>query len=212
MQKINKLFVTNGYVVCEKPSGVTSEDGKQLGLPSLLSIDKPLLTVHRLDKEVGGVMVYAKTANAAAKLSSQVANKSFFKEYYAILEGLVPESGLLEDLLFKDSSKNKSYVVNRERKGVKKAVLTFERISYTTYEGNTLSLVKIHLETGRTHQIRVQFSFRKHPVFGDRKYGAKTGGGFGLFLRKIGFICPETDEYNEFELPLPDILPWNLFR
>lgn len=211
MEKPAVLFDGGSYVVCEKPSGVMSEDGKAPGMPTLLSPDKPLLTVHRLDKEVGGVTVYAKLGKAAAKLSEQMQNGSFCKEYYAVVEGITEENGRWEDLLFKDSSKNKSFVVKRERKGVKKAILNFERIATAKFEDKDLSLVKIKLETGRTHQIRVQFSHRKHPVFADKKYGSGLQGGFGLFLKKIGFNCPETNQYREFSLPFPKGEPWNLF-
>lgn len=211
MEKPAVLFDGGSYVVCEKPSGVMSEDGKAPGMPTLLSPDKPLLTVHRLDKEVGGVTVYAKLGKAAAKLSEQMQNGSFCKEYYAVVEGITEENGRWEDLLFKDSSKNKSFVVKRERKGVKKAILNFERIATAKVEDKDLSLVKIKLETGRTHQIRVQFSHRKHPVFADKKYGSGLQGEFGLFLKKIGFNCPETNQYREFSLPFPKGTPWDLF-
>ena len=209
---IRVLYENNGYIVCQKPFGITSEDGKVKGMPTLLNEEKPLLTVHRLDREVGGVMVYAKSSKAAAKLSAQVTDKSFFKEYIAVVEGEVDSSGRYEDLLFKDSSKNKSYVVKRERKGVKKAILNFERVAVASCEGQLLSLIKIKLETGRTHQIRVQFSSRNHAVFGDKKYGSKLNGGFGLFLKKIGFKCTETGEYKEYDLPLPNTIPWSVFE
>lgn len=212
MEKPSVLFENDFYVVCQKPSGVLSEDGKTPGMPTLLSPDKPLLTVHRLDKEVGGVTVYAKLGKAAARLSEEMQNGSFVKEYYAVVEGFAEQSGRWEDLLFKDSSKNKSFVVKRERKGVKKAILNFERIATAKFEDKDLSLVKIKLETGRTHQIRVQFSHRKHPVFADKKYGSGFNGEFGLFLKKIGFVCPETDQYREFSLPFPEANPWNLFQ
>ncbi len=211
MEKPQILFENSCYVVCEKPSGVMSEDGKVKGMPSLLSPDKPLLTVHRLDKEVGGVTVYAKKSKAAALLSAGMQDGSFIKEYYAVVEGITDESGRWEDLLFKDSSKNKSFVVKRVRGGVKKAILNFERVGIAKFEGKDFSLVKIKLETGRTHQIRVQFSHRKHPVFADKKYGSSQNGSFGLFLKKIGFKCPETGEYREFSLPFPKTEPWNLF-
>lgn len=212
MSKPNVLFENEAYVVCEKPSGIMSEDGKVPGMPSLLSPQKPLLTVHRLDREVYGVTVYAKRSKAAASLSQQMQENSFIKEYVAVVEGSAEESGRYEDLLFKDSSKNKSFVVKRERRGVKKAILGFEKISETVFEGKELSLVKIKLYTGRTHQIRVQFSHRKHPVFGDRKYGSGFDGGFGLMLKKIGFKCPETGEYREFATDFPKALPWSLFE
>ena len=211
MNKPNILFENKNYVVCEKPSGVLSEDGKTFGMPSLLSPENPFLTVHRLDKEVYGVTVYAKQSKAAASLSKQMQDGSFVKEYYAVVEGSLEESARFEDLLFKDSAKNKSFVVKKERKGVKKAILEYTKISEIDFEGKTLSLVKIKLYTGRTHQIRVQFSHRKHPVFGDRKYGSSIDGGFGLMLKKIGFKCPENGGFKEFSVDFPNELPWNLF-
>ena len=211
MPDIDTIYETEAYVVCRKPSGVMSEDGKVAGMPSLLCAEKPLLTVHRLDKEVGGVTVYAKKSFAAAAFMKQIQDGSFLKEYYAVTEGETEKSGRYEDLLFKDSSKNKSFVVKRERKGVKRAILNFERINTVNVDGKTLSLVKIRLETGRTHQIRVQFSHRSTPVYGDKKYGSNLSGGFGLFLKRIGFKCPETDDYKEFELPFPETYPWKYF-
>ena len=209
--EIEILFQNDEYTVCKKPSGVMSEDGNAKGMPSLLNENNPLLTVHRLDREVGGVTVYAKKSKSAANLMKQIQNGEFLKEYYAVVEGEVEPFGRYEDLLFKDSSKNKSFVVKRERKGVKKAILNYELVKTISVDDSKLSLVKVKLETGRTHQIRVQFSSRNHPVFGDKKYGSKCTDGFGLYLKKIVFKCPKTNEYKEYTLSFPDSLPWKLF-
>ncbi len=210
MQDIHILEANADYTVCIKPSGVTSEDGDKCGMPTLLSKTgaKPFV-VHRLDREVSGVMVFANTVKAAAELSRQITDKTFKKEYLAVIEGEVSEKGDLEDLLYHDRIKNKTYTVKRERKGVKRAKLEFERLATAHSEHGVLSLVKIKLYTGRTHQIRVQFGSRKHPVFGDRKYGSVTGGEVALFSHAIGF------NYNKKEqifTALPnDSYPWTLF-
>ena len=144
-----------------------------------------MFTIHRLDKNVGGVMVYARTKAAAAELSKAIQNGSLIKEYYAQVHGTPPHSGDWEDLLFKDSSKNKVFVVTRERKGVKKARLEYIRL---TDDGISPSLVKIRLHTGRSHQIRVQFSSRGYPLLGDKKYGSKdTIESPRLFSCRISF-------------------------
>jgi 23S rRNA pseudouridine1911/1915/1917 synthase len=159
-----------------------------------------LFAVHRLDREVSGVMVYAKTPTAAAELSRQVADRSFKKEYLALVEGVPEEpSATLSDLLFKDSRKNKSFVVNRKRAGVKEAKLSYETVG----DRDGKSLVKIELHTGRTHQIRVQFSSRKMPVLGDGKYGSSVREKeIALASYRIKFKHPRTKESMEFsQLP-----------
>ena len=152
--------------VCIKPLGLDAETGVPAALREALGGD--FYCVHRLDKNVGGVMVYARHKAAAARLSTLIQNGDMVKEYVALVHGEPPESGDWEDLLFKDSTKNKVFVVKRERKGVKKARLEFKRLT----AGET-SLVRIRLHTGRSHQIRVQFASRKYPLVGDHKYGAK---------------------------------------
>ena len=156
------LYSDKEIVVCVKPVGMDSEHE----LPQALGGE--IFPVHRLDKNVGGVMVYAKTKGAAAALSKAVQDGTMVKEYVALVHGAPPETGDWEDLLWKDSSKNKVFVVKRERKGVKKARLEYTRLR----EGET-SLVRIRLHTGRSHQIRVQFSSRGFPLVGDHKYGSR---------------------------------------
>lgn len=160
------LYSDNNLVVCIKPVGLDSEQE----FPALLKehLGGDIFPIHRLDKNVGGVMVYARTKQAAAQLSRAVQEGTMVKEYVAMVHGTPPESGDWEDLLWKDSKKNKVFVVKRMRSGVKKARLEFKRLT----EGET-SLVHIRLHTGRSHQIRVQFSSRGFSLVGDHKYGSR---------------------------------------
>ncbi len=160
------LYSDRDLAVIVKPVGLDSEKQVPEEIKDVLGGE--VFTVHRLDKNVGGVMVYARTKNAAAALSRAIQDAAMVKEYVALVHGVPPESGDWEDLLFKDSSKNKVFVVKRQRAGVKKARLEFRRIK----EGE-MSLVRIRLHTGRSHQIRVQFASRQFPLVGDHKYGSK---------------------------------------
>lgn len=192
------------FVTAIKPFGVSSQENGRDGLPDLLKKElnlSEIYTVHRLDTVTSGVMVYAKTKKAAALLSRGITDGTFKKEYLAVVHGEVsPHKGEMVDFLFKDSRKNKSFVVKSERKGVKKASLEYEVQEIK----NGLSLVKIKLHTGRTHQIRVQFSSRRHPVYGDGKYGASDNIPFiALFSQRISFISPENGERVSFEAPRP---------
>lgn len=172
------LYTDRDVVVCIKPVGLDSEHD----VPAALGGE--IYPVHRLDKNVGGVMVYARNKAAAADLSRQIQNGVIVKEYVALVEGCPPDEGDWEDLLFKDSRKNKVYVVDRQRVGVKKARLTYVRLT----EGEQ-SLVRVRLYTGRSHQIRVQFASRGYPLAGDRKYGAKGAEKeIRLFSCRLRFI------------------------
>ncbi|MCQ2480386.1 MAG: RluA family pseudouridine synthase, partial [Clostridia bacterium] len=172
---MNILFEDKHLIFAVKPKGVLSQSGEGENMIDLLSEGRgEIFPIHRLDKSVSGVMVFAKTKAAAGKLSAMVQNNEIKKEYLAVVCGKPQEeSAVLEDLLFKDSSKNKSFVVKRMRKGVKKASLEYETMGTVIDEGKELSLLKILLHTGRTHQIRVQFSSRKLPLLGDGRYGGK---------------------------------------
>lgn len=160
------LYSDRDFAVCVKPVGLDSE--KQLPEELKKELGGEIFPIHRLDQNVGGVMVYARTKSAAATLSKAVQEGSMVKEYVAVVHGTPPESGDWTDLLFKDSGKNKVFVVKKERKGVKPARLEFTR----SKEGET-SLVRVRLHTGRSHQIRVQFASRGYPLVGDHKYGAR---------------------------------------
>ena len=157
------LFSDENIAVCVKPVGLDSEHE----VPKVLSeiLGGEIYTLHRLDKNVGGVMVYARNKRTAAELSSSIQQGKMVKEYVAKVHGNIPEQGDWEDLLFKDGKRNKVFVVDRERTGVKKARLEFVKLR----EG----LVRIRLHTGRSHQIRVQFASRGYPLIGDHKYGAR---------------------------------------
>ncbi len=209
------LFEDNDIIVLVKPVGVPSETTQngEKGILDLLKNQYGLTDVfllHRLDRNVGGVMVFAKNKKSAACISKQIQENTFKKTYFAVVDGVIEEKqGIYKDLLFKDSSKNRSYVVNRMRKGVKEASL--EYIVLNEIENKTL--VKVTLHTGRTHQIRVQFSSRKTPLCGDVKYGSKDRqSDIALFSHSITFTHPSKNEVLTFT-EFPDKLnyPWSLF-
>lgn len=189
------LYSDENIAVCIKPVGLDSEMGLPEALKELLGGE--IFTVHRLDLNVGGVMVYARNRKTAAELSQAIQAGTMVKEYVAMIHGQPPESGDWTDLLWKDSQKNKVFVVKRERKGVKPARLKFTRLR----EGEE-SLVRIRLYTGRSHQIRVQFASRGFPLVGDRKYGARD-----LVFTPMLFSCrltfPLGGKEHRFEA-LPD--------
>ena len=163
------LYSDKDLAVAIKPVGTSSEDGPG-SMPQLLreALGGEIFPIHRLDLNVGGVMVYARTKQAAAALSKAVQEGTMVKEYRAMVHGIPPENGIWMDLLFKDSGKNKVFVVKKERKGVKQASLEFTRLTDASP-----ALMHIRLHTGRSHQIRVQFSSRGFPLVGDHKYGAR---------------------------------------
>ena len=189
------LYSDNQIIALVKPVGLDSE--KELPDALKAELGGEIFPIHRLDKNVGGVMVFARTKQAAAALSKAVQEGAMVKEYVAMVHGTPPENGDWEDLLWKDSSKNKVFVVKRERRGVKKARLEFQRLTV-----NEESLVRIRLHTGRSHQIRVQFSSRGFPLVGDHKYGSRDEKSAPmLFSCKITF--PWKDQPKVFEA-LPD--------
>ena len=227
------LYEDAALVVLDKPAGLSSEEGvpaalrKHWGRP-----DAYVGVIHRLDTGVSGLMVYAKTPQAAAALSRQVAQSQqyyagqdgraesaadapdappFRKEYRALIAGgpdeTLPAGGVLRDYLFKDSRRGRVFPVSRPRKGVREAVLEY-RIVKTAGE---MSLAEITLHTGRTHQIRVQFASRKHPLAGDGKYGSRVKGSIALQSCGLQFLHPETGKPMAFTLPLPDAAPWKEF-
>lgn len=164
---MNILFSDSNLIVCIKPVGLDSEKQVPNELKSIF--EGEIFTVHRLDLNVSGVMVYARNKQTASALSKAIQEGSMIKEYLATVHGTPDKKGVFEDLLFKDSRKNKVFVVKRMRNGVKKAKLEYKRLT----DGET-SVVRIRLYTGRSHQIRVQFASRGYPLVGDHKYGSRS--------------------------------------
>ena len=224
--ELNILYEDRSIIVCEKPVGVLSQadaEGKGSDMPTLLSEhfaqkgEKATpYVLHRLDAAVGGVMVFAKNSKSAAALSAEIARSEMQKEYFAVCQGDVESSlgkeGELFDYLFRDAKKNKSYVTDRKRAGVKDARLTFHVLSVLERKENSLSLVRVKLGTGRTHQIRVQFASRKHPLVGDKRYGSTVAAkNVALFSASLGFHHPVSEKFMTFSLPLPKGAVWDDF-
>lgn len=182
------LAENDSVILCEKPAGILSQPSPNRKESMLSLLEEQcrcaVYPIHRLDREVGGTMVFAKTASAAAVLSAAVQQRTLAKEYLAIVQGR-PETpeGVFTDLLFKDSARGKTFVVTRMRKGVKEASLSYRLLA----ERNGRSLVLVRLHTGRTHQIRVQFSSRGMPLLGDRKYGGLPASGTALWSCRLSF-------------------------
>lgn len=203
------LYSDDRVFVCIKPAGVVSTD-EPGGMPELIRKalgdgDAVVRTVHRLDQAVSGLMVYARTARAAAELSAQMQAGSFEKEYLAVVCGNPPEHGTLRDLLLRDKLRRTTQVVQAPGKDVQEAVLDYWVIR--RLEGR--SLVRVRLHTGRTHQIRVQFSSRGWPLVGDRKYGqAEEEKNIALWSCRLAFFHPRTGEKMVFEKDPPTVYPW----
>lgn len=204
------LYTDNQIVVCVKPAGVLSTD-EPGGLPELLRRElgtENIRTVHRLDRAVGGLMLLARTRHAAGDLGRQVMGGGIGKEYFALCEGSPEEeSGSMLDNLWRSRSERKTYALPEATAETQEARLDYEVLERR--EG--LSAVRIKLHTGRTHQIRAQFSSRGLPLHGDRKYGGGGEGGVALWSCALRFAHPKTGERMEvFRLP-PEESPWNEF-
>ena len=214
---INIIYEDNHLLVVEKPINVPVQ-GDKSGDEDLLTMLKKYLKekynkpgdvylglVHRLDRPVGGVMVFAKTSKAAKRLSKQVQKHEMKKIYMAVIEGKVSDSGTFIDKLKKDEKTN----ITKVSDDGKEAELSYDLIGFI----NNLSLVRINLKTGRSHQIRVQFASRKIPLYGDQKYNPNAvKDQIALFASKIEFKHPVTKEIMSFELPLPERYPFTLFK
>lgn len=212
------IYEDNHLLVVLKPSNipVCEDESKDLDLLTYLKkylkekYNKPgnvyLGLVHRLDRPVSGIMVFAKTSKAASRLSEQIRNHTFKKQYMAVVMGKVLTKDTLIDKLLKNNKTNTTIV---NEKG-KEAILDYELIDYQ----DDYSLVKINLKTGRSHQIRVQFASRNHFLYGDQRYNpyVKEKQQIALFANKISFIHPVTKEKLEFEEEIPNIFPWNMFK
>lgn len=194
------IYQDSEIVVCEKPYGVSSQESAGENMVSLLRDECgcEIYPVHRLDTQTTGLMVYAKTQKSAAKLSAQMQDKSFKKEYLCLCHGDVPNGGEMVDFLFHDRLKNKSFAVKTKRSGAKEARLEFTRICEKNVGECRLFLVKVNLFTGRTHQIRVQFASRGYPLYGDGKYGARDNAKIHLHSAHISFVHPSTGERQEY--------------
>ena len=199
------LYEDNHLIVCVKPVGILSQEDhtKDMDMLTLLKhyikdkYNKPgnvyLGLVHRLDRMTGGVMVFAKTSKAASRLNEQIKNHEFVKKYYALVNGVLNESGHLENYLFKDEDEVKSYVGNKNSGKI--AILDYQVVK--VQDNNTL--VDISLKTGRHHQIRVQFSHINHPLVGDRLYGNDDKNNLMLYAYSLSFYHPITKELLEFK-------------
>lgn len=222
MQKlpnINIVYEDNHLLVVEKPSGipVQEDSSKDIDMLTLLKNYRKekenkkgeafIGLVHRLDRPVSGIMIFAKTSKASSRLSEQIRQNKFHKTYLAVVQGSLPNIGEFEDYLAKDNNKNISYVT-AEEKG------KYSKLKYKVLKTkNNLSLVEINLITGRSHQIRVQFSSRNHPLIGDSKYGNNPNNiDIALFAKSITFNHPTTKEELTFTLKTPNKYPFNLFK
>ena len=209
------LYEDEYLLVCRKPVGVVSEPDRGKGLPELLSAQlreagKPdfIAGVHRLDKQVGGAMVFSRRKDVTGKLIAQVADRRMEKIYLAVLRGRPAEpEATLEDLLFHDSRTNKTFVVDRPRKGVREAKLDYRTLA----QADDLTLVRVRLHTGRTHQIRVQFASRGLPLLGDIRYGSKAECTPALWAWRLRFAHPARDAVIDLICPPPETYPWTLF-
>lgn len=207
------LYQNANILVCIKPARVLSTD-EPGGLPGLVrealgDSKADVRTVHRLDRVVSGVMVLARSANAASELSRQIREDQFRKEYLAVVHGR-PENpeGTLHDLLARDKARRMTFVAEAPGKGVQEAALSYRVLEYA----NGMSLVRVRLHTGRTHQIRVQFSSRGMPLVGERKYAVWNDPcELALWSAKIGFYHPGTGEWVEFSKEPPAVFPWTEF-
>ncbi len=217
------LYEDKYLLVCEKTVGVESQvssSGKE-NMVELLSRyraergeDSYIGLVHRLDTATGGAMIYSKREDMTGKLSALVQSGDYKKTYIAVVHGIPEEKeGEMRDLLYHDKQKNKSYVCDKKRTGVKEALACYRLLDTAENErGEQISLVKVELITGRTHQIRVQFASRKMPLVGDGKYGSRDNKATcALWSHKVEFTHPVTKKKILVESTPADMYPWNLF-
>lgn len=224
MQEPKVIYEDNHIIVVEKKPNIPSQSDKTGDIDMLTIVkgyikekyNKPgnvyLGLVHRLDRPVGGIMIFAKTSKAASRLSNQVREKIFKKEYLAVVDGKFEQKkGSLTDYLYKDERNNISKVVKKEKKNAKLANLDYEVLKYNNVKN--LSLVKINLHTGRHHQIRVQLSSRDHSIYGDQKYsGRGHGKQITLWAYKLKIIHPTTKEEMEFTSVPEKIGSWKILE
>ena len=224
MQNLKVIYEDNHIIVVEKTPNIPSQSDKTGDIDMLTLVkqyikekyNKPgnvyLGLVHRLDRPVGGIMIFAKTSKAASRLSDQVREKVFKKKYLAVVDGKIEnKSGTLEDYLYKDERNNISKVVNKGKKNAKFAKLDYDVIKYD--EVKNLSLVKVNLHTGRHHQIRVQLSNFGHSIFGDQKYGTRgQGKQIALWAYELTINHPITKEEMTFKNLPESVGTWCILR
>lgn len=215
MNSLNVLYEDNHIIVVVKPFNVLSQ-GDDTNDKDMLTIIKEYLKekynkpgnvylglVHRLDRPVGGVMVFAKTSKAASRLSEEVRTNRIHKNYLAIVHGKTPDTETLVDKISKDEKTNNSYI---DLEKGKESILTYTTLYYD--ESKDLSLVDVDLKTGRHHQIRLQMSNRGYPLYGDQRYGLGEKAQIALFAYKLSFVHPVTKEEMTFKY-LPD---WDILK
>lgn len=222
--KIPILYEDNHLLVVEKPVNMPVQEDSTADKDLLTLMkedikeryDKPgnvyLGLIHRLDRPVGGVIVFAKTSKAASRMSNHLRKQEINRVYFTVVRGIVNEpSGTLKHYLYKDRDKNQVYAVNKDRKDAKEAILNYEVID--RYKNENLTLLKVTLQTGRSHQIRVQLKAMGHPIFGDQKYGAhvnKVGEQIALWASELSFKHPVQDKIVKVASRPPQLFPWNL--
>ena len=212
---------TKDYVIIYKPAGILSQSDLS-GDTDAMTACSAMLTesgeagqlylIHRLDRVVGGLLVFARNKKSAAELSAAVAERNLIKEYYAVVEGRA-EGGIMRDYLYKDAAIGKAFVTDRKRAGVKEAELEYSTLGVASVDGREISFVKIRLKTGRFHQIRAQFASRKMPLIGDKKYGSRDFKAKmpSLFAARL-FFDFDGKEVNVIKLPDFSCYPWSLFE
>jgi 23S rRNA pseudouridine1911/1915/1917 synthase len=223
IMKLEVVYEDNHIIVVRKPANILTQ-GDATNDISMLEIIKDYIKLkykkegnvflgllHRLDRPVSGIMVFARTSKGASRISDQIRRKVFKKTYYAVLLGnLEEDKGDLKDYLYKNKKENRVYVVDENHKDSKLAELSYEVIE----RKNNMTLVKIDLKTGRPHQIRVQFASKGYPLYGDKRYAKnlnKNNDLIALFSNKIEFEHPTKKEKMEFCIKPKSIYPWNLF-
>lgn len=223
---LNVIYEDNHIIVVEKPVNIPSQADKT-GDVDMITMIKDYLKekynkpgnvyvglVHRLDRPVGGIMIFAKTSKAASRLSESIRVKDFKKTYLAVVNNVnLKEKAILEDYLYKNEALNKSMVVSKEKHNAKLARLNYKVVDSIELENKGLSLVEINLETGRHHQIRVQFASRGNSLYGDQKYGSgPKGEQIALWAYKVEFKHPVKDEIMTFECKPKKIGIWSRFE
>lgn len=228
IDRLDVVYADNHVIVAVKPPNVLSQgdDTEDVAMTDIVKAwirkkyDKQgnvyLGLVHRLDRPVGGLMVFARTSKGASRISDSIRRGKLSKTYLAVVEGVTEPKGTMIDYLKKDKRQNKVYVTKKGDKDSKRAELSYERVSTAEVSGKKYSLVKIDLHTGRSHQIRVQFSSRGHALFADHRYNISDGYARGkdqiaLWSYGLGFAHPTRGEYMEFHRVPDEVFPWSEF-